>query len=205
MYDRANPAYALVIASAIFPASYHTITAANGTSTIKVSGFQIENSVSHLWVGSNLPIELRENTYLVLSPAYEQWQLDMADAEMAFPTLHGLSLPVALLLPFGQSDWSLTLMPVLRSNGEELVRRPHLPVADEQLSPRQRRIPPPEDAQVSLFQDYYLTEHLCLTLEAGYGFLRQLRTGIDDRHYLAEPDWGDGVLVRVRGAYRVRW
>lgn len=47
MYDWANSAYALVIASAIFPAYYNTITAADGSSTIELFGISIENTAAY--------------------------------------------------------------------------------------------------------------------------------------------------------------
>jgi UMF1 family MFS transporter len=47
MYDWANSAYALVIASAIFPAYYNTITAADGSSTIEAFGWSIENTAAY--------------------------------------------------------------------------------------------------------------------------------------------------------------
>jgi hypothetical protein len=246
-----------------------------------LSGFNNSSSdvrsFTHFWAGGNLPIELRENTYLVLSPAYEQWQFDMADAEVGYPTLHGLSLPVGLITPFGESRWSLTLMPVVRTFGEELFGEQSFQVgaitlASYARTPTQKfsfgayanaeffglfaiplvgidwriddrnylsgvipsnltfehrwtdhwyggflfrspmnsfRLDNGEylrlnDAQISLFSDHYLTDHLCLTLEAGYGLLRQLRTGVDGRNYLSEPAWGDGVFLRVSAAYRVR-
>jgi hypothetical protein len=235
------------------------------------------SSFSHLWVGSDLPIKLKERTYLILSPAYEQWQFEMGNAETTYPTLRGLSLPVGLITPFGESKWSLTLMPIVRTYGAELFMDESFQVGAIALAtyartPTQKfsfgayanaeffglfaiplvgidwriddrnylfgvvpsnltfehrwtdhwyggflfrspmnsyRLDNGEylrlnDAQVSLFSDHYLTDHLCLTLEAGYGLLRQLRTGVDGRNYLTEPDWGDGVLVRVSAAYRVR-
>ncbi|MEO5906051.1 MAG: MFS transporter, partial [Saprospiraceae bacterium] len=47
MYDWANSAYSLVIASAIFPAYYNDVTEVNGMTRIKVLGFTIENSAAH--------------------------------------------------------------------------------------------------------------------------------------------------------------
>ena len=44
MYDWANSAYALVIASAIFPAYYNTVTSVNGNTKIDFLGLSIENT-----------------------------------------------------------------------------------------------------------------------------------------------------------------
>ena len=34
---------------------------------------------THLWAGSDLPIKLKENTYLLLSPFYDRWNIDSAE------------------------------------------------------------------------------------------------------------------------------
>jgi MFS transporter, UMF1 family len=47
MYDWANSAYALVIASAIFPAYYNTITRVNGSTKIELFGISIENTAAY--------------------------------------------------------------------------------------------------------------------------------------------------------------
>ncbi len=44
MYDWANSVYALVIASAIFPAYYNEVTRVNGSSRVEFLGFDIENT-----------------------------------------------------------------------------------------------------------------------------------------------------------------
>lgn len=47
MYDWANSAYALVIASAVFPAYYNSITTVNGSSRISIGNFSIENTAAY--------------------------------------------------------------------------------------------------------------------------------------------------------------
>jgi len=47
MYDWANSAYALVIASAVFPAYYNSITGNNGNSRINFLGMDIENTAAY--------------------------------------------------------------------------------------------------------------------------------------------------------------
>lgn len=47
MYDWANSVYALVIASAIFPAYYNSMTTVNGSSRINVFGIDIENTAAY--------------------------------------------------------------------------------------------------------------------------------------------------------------
>ncbi|RIW15219.1 MFS transporter [Algoriphagus lacus] len=47
MYDWANSVYALVVASAIFPAYYNTITRVDGVSKISLWGIEIENTAAY--------------------------------------------------------------------------------------------------------------------------------------------------------------
>lgn len=61
-----------------------------------------------------------------------------------------------------------------------------------------------DDNQVSLFLDYYPAKRLCVTMEPGYGLLRKLRTGIDDKNYLTELNWGDGPFIKLSTSYRIR-
>lgn len=75
---------------------------------------------SHLWMGSDLPIKLREKTYLLLSPFYEQWKIDSAGRENSYPSVKSLALPIGLIFPLGDSRWSVTVIPTFRWNGEEL-------------------------------------------------------------------------------------
>ena len=75
---------------------------------------------THLWAGSDLPLKLKDSTYLLLSPYYENWQFDSASTKNVFPSVQSLAFPIGLILPFKHSKWSLTLMPILRTNGKEL-------------------------------------------------------------------------------------
>jgi hypothetical protein len=61
-----------------------------------------------------------------------------------------------------------------------------------------------DDNQLSLFVDYYLANHICVTLEPGFGILRKIRTGINKEEYFTEVDWGDGPFIKLSAAYRIR-
>ncbi len=74
---------------------------------------------SHLYAGSDLPIKLDEGTYLLLSPYYEQWNLDSASTENIYPTVRSIAFPVGLIMPLN-SKWTLTVIPIVHWNGEEL-------------------------------------------------------------------------------------
>ncbi len=55
-----------------------------------------------------------------------------------------------------------------------------------------------------MFLDYYPVRQVCITLEPGLGVLRRLRIGGEGQDYIREADWGDGMFIKLSGAYRVR-
>jgi hypothetical protein len=75
---------------------------------------------AHLWAGSDLPVRLAHDRLLLISPTYEMWNLDSADVGEAYPPVHSLTLPVGLILPIEDSKWTLTFIPMIRTNGEKL-------------------------------------------------------------------------------------
>lgn len=75
---------------------------------------------THLWAGSDIPIKLKENTYILLSPTYDRWQIDSADVREKVPDVQSFAFPVGLSLPLGSSKWALTMIAIPRWNGEVL-------------------------------------------------------------------------------------
>lgn len=76
---------------------------------------------THVWAGSDFPIKLKENTYLLVSPYYEGWNIDSASRNEMVPAVNSLALPVGAIVPLGKK-WSLNVMPILRTNGERLFK-----------------------------------------------------------------------------------
>jgi len=232
---------------------------------------------THLWAGSDIPIKLKEKTYLLLSPYYEQWRIDSADKTEIFPAVQSIAFPVGLILPIGNSKWSWTIMPTIRSNGEKLFGKntvqygaatfatwartaqqkfrfgvyankeffgwffmpllgtdwridaknylfgilPGRLTYEHQWSKKfyggatfraitnsfrlaNGQFLRLEDNQVSIFLDYYPAKKLAITLEPGYGLLRKMRTGINNKNYITQTDMGDGFFIKLSAAYRVR-
>ncbi len=61
------------------------------------------------------------------------------------------------------------------------------------------------DNQLSGYLDWYVTSHIVLTAEGGYGILRKLRTGQGrNKIYVTEPAWEDGLFFKLCASYRVR-
>lgn len=75
---------------------------------------------THLWAGSDLPIKIKTNTYLLLSPFYENWQIDSASVKNIQPGVHSIAFPMGLILPLKNKKWTMVINPILRTNGEEL-------------------------------------------------------------------------------------
>jgi hypothetical protein len=61
-----------------------------------------------------------------------------------------------------------------------------------------------DDNQLSTFLDMYPLKNICFTLEPGYGILRKLRTGTNNRDYITDEKWGDGLFIKLSAAYRIR-
>jgi hypothetical protein len=75
---------------------------------------------NHFWAGSDIPLKLKEKTYLIFSPYFENWQIDSGSRENIVPSVKGLVLPVGLLIPIS-SKWSWMITPMVRSNSEQLL------------------------------------------------------------------------------------
>ena len=75
---------------------------------------------SHLYIGPDLPLKLRNNSYFVISPIYEQWNIDSTSAKSWLPGVHGLALALSAVIPLDKDHWTLTASAIPRLNGEEL-------------------------------------------------------------------------------------
>ncbi len=74
---------------------------------------------SHIYVGSDLPLKLNKGSYIVLSPFFENWNLDSAGNKTYFPPVSGLGMAVSVLFPLDKNRWSITtgLIPRINSEG----------------------------------------------------------------------------------------
>jgi hypothetical protein len=76
---------------------------------------------THVWAGSDVPLKLKEKTYLLLSPYYEGWNIDSATKKEIVPAVQSIAFPVGVILPLNDK-WSLNVMPILRTNGQHLFK-----------------------------------------------------------------------------------
>ncbi len=74
---------------------------------------------SHLYVGSDLPIKLKNNGYIVISPFFENWNINNTVNE-PIPAVSSLALATSAILPIDKKHWSLTITAIPRINSEEL-------------------------------------------------------------------------------------
>jgi len=233
---------------------------------------------THLYAGTDLPIRFKGGGLLLLSPYYEQWSIDSADTREIYPTVKSVAFPVGLILPIHDSKWTITVIPIVRTNGEKLfgentfqfggpvlatyARKPDqkfrfgvyanaeffglfiIPLlgCDWRIDDRNYlfgalpgrltfehqwtekfyggatfRAPTSsyrladgsfirlDDNQISLYVDYYIAKHFCITIEPGFGVFRRIRTGVDTKEYLTKVKWGDGSFVKLSAAYRIRF
>ena len=88
------------------------------------SAFQSKNKsgtpFSHIYIGSDLPLKLKNNVLIVFSPFYENWNIDSASNKKFLPLISCIALPVSVVIPFNKKHWSLTVTAIPRFNNQGL-------------------------------------------------------------------------------------
>lgn len=233
---------------------------------------------SHLYIGPDFPLKLRNNGFFVISPVFENWNIDSSSEKSYLPGVSGVALAMSAVIPLDKNRWMLTLSAIPRVNSEDLqfdnsfqfggvvlatykqkqtlkykfgvyANREFfglfiIPLAgiDWNINERNNlfgvlpgrlsfehklsthfytggtfraitnsyrlkngdylRI---DDNQLSGFLDCYVSKHIVLTGEAGYGILRKLRSGKDyNKNYITDYNWGDGLFMKIAASYRIR-
>jgi len=75
---------------------------------------------THLYIGSDLPIKLKNKGFLVFSPSYESWNIDSASGKNYLPEVNSVALPVSIIIPLNSGKWSVTATVMPRINSEGL-------------------------------------------------------------------------------------
>lgn len=73
---------------------------------------------SHLYIGSDLPFKLKKNRMIVLSPFFENWNIDSASNKKYLPQVSSIALALTAIIPLDKDHWSLTLTAIPRFNSE---------------------------------------------------------------------------------------
>jgi len=74
---------------------------------------------NHLYIGSDIFFKFKNGTILLISPFFENWNIDSADNENFLPSVSSIAFPVSIIFPIDKK-WSLNLTAIPRVNGEEL-------------------------------------------------------------------------------------
>lgn len=233
---------------------------------------------SHLFIGPDLPLKLKNDGLFVISPVYEKWNIDSASNKSYLPQVSSIALALSAVIPIDRKHWSLTVSAIPRINGEKLkadksfqfggillatykkketlkykfgvyVNREFFGIFVMPLGGIDWRINSSnnlfgvlpgrltfehklnshfytggtfraitnsyrlingnylriEDNQLSSFLDCYLTKHVVISGEVGYGILRELRAGKEfNKNYLRNYNWGDGFFIKLSASYRIR-
>ncbi|MEP7108211.1 MAG: DUF6268 family outer membrane beta-barrel protein [Ferruginibacter sp.] len=75
---------------------------------------------SHLYIGSDLPFKTGRNSFIVLSPFYEKWNIDSASNKEYLPQASSIAIAVSAIFPLDNDHWSLTITAISRFNSEGL-------------------------------------------------------------------------------------
>jgi hypothetical protein len=233
---------------------------------------------SHLYIGPDFPIKLKNNAFFVISPVYEKWNIDSALKDAWLPQVSSIALALSAVIPLDKTHWSITVSAIPRINGEELNFENNFQLGGVLLAAYKKKetlkykfglyvnkeffglfvvplvgidwhinernnlfgvLPGRlsfehkisthfytggtfraitnsyrlsngnylriDDNQLSGFLDYYVTKHVVITGEAGYGIMRKLRSGNGyNKHYLTDYKWADGMFIKLSASYRIR-
>lgn len=87
-------------------------------------GFQNINShgtpFTHLFIGPDLPFKQRNNGLFVISPVFENWNIDSASNKKYLPPVSSVALALSIVFPLDKNKWSLTTSVIPRFNSEGL-------------------------------------------------------------------------------------
>lgn len=75
---------------------------------------------TYLYIGSDLPIKLKNNGYVVFSPSYENWNIDSAATKNYLPQVSSIALPVSAVIPLNKDHWALTVTAIPRFNSQAM-------------------------------------------------------------------------------------
>lgn len=75
---------------------------------------------NHLYIGPDFPLKQRNNGLIVISPAYESWNIDSASNKNYLPVVSSLGLALSVVVPLDKNHWSLTVSAIPRFNSEGL-------------------------------------------------------------------------------------
>lgn len=75
---------------------------------------------SHLYIGSDIPVQLKNKSIIIFSPFYENWNIDSAADKTYLPPVSSIALAVTAIIPVDSNRWSLSITAIPRFNSERL-------------------------------------------------------------------------------------
>jgi hypothetical protein len=75
---------------------------------------------SHLYIGSDIPVKLKNNGLIIFSPFFDNWNIDSADNKDFLPGVSSIAFPVIVQIPLQNKSLSLTLAGIPKFNSEGL-------------------------------------------------------------------------------------
>jgi len=88
------------------------------------NAFKVKNPSAtpfqHLYIGSDIPIKLKNNGLIILSPFFDNWNIDSADNKDFLPGVSSIAFPVIVQIPLQNKSLSLTLAGIPKFNSEGL-------------------------------------------------------------------------------------
>src|SRR5688572_20100351 len=71
---------------------------------------------SHIYIGPDFPLKLRNNGFFVISPVYEKWNIDSATEKSYLPQVSSVALALSAVIPLDKNHWTLTVSAISRVN-----------------------------------------------------------------------------------------
>lgn len=74
---------------------------------------------THFYTGADIPLKQKNGGFIVISPAYETWNIDSASKDY-LPDVSSIAFAVSTVIPLNKNHWSLTIAAIPRINSEGL-------------------------------------------------------------------------------------
>src|SRR5438067_956520 len=74
---------------------------------------------NHFYIGSDIPVRFKSGTIILLSPFFENWNIDSANNKNFLPAVSSIALPIGVIFPLN-NKWSLNITAIPRINGEDI-------------------------------------------------------------------------------------
>jgi len=74
---------------------------------------------NHLYIGSDIPVRFKSGAIILISPFFENWNIDSAGNKNFLPAVSSIALPVGVFFPLS-NKWSMNITAIARINGQDI-------------------------------------------------------------------------------------